>query len=584
MLLDNYREYRKNKPDYKEWENDRLAKEAKRVNYLKKNNINASNSTNDIERAKNILNAVDVMDEFSQSRAEEMEMTVQAAKGAISQISFYLGAGLAALSIKSQKVRDAIFNTIGKGGKINLSPELLIPAALFALPVLGSSILFSLFSAKQETKASRLGRAEAINKKLNSPKQFAILTDEQKKQAEEIAKNINVTEKDVKKHNNITKGAGILNSIKTIFAGDKESEAKLKELKEQAKVNDENIKNDKPLTPEQIEEAKKDKQLVQNVVEKIDIASQEYAEDVELATGTFQTLALGSGGLLGALTKFILSKTKLPDKKANSISTIIAVVVGLAGSLWATSLQKQASRVARFKVKQDFLANPEKLVYVDEDKIKNEPDVKVEPKKKPNFFKFLYQVYQNDKEYKQYKKESGAKQLKHSQALEKIELTPEQEKRARQLQNNVFKMFNKVDEKSQIYSESTEAIGEVVQTAGSLIGMIPGALGYVRSLKNKNAIMGIISLVGAMLPGILLNIFVTKEQKSASKVASMLAIKELDDYKHFADYSGDSVSFKKNEEKVEEKNKEVKNEQSSKKINVDEIIKQRLDGYRNKKN
>ncbi len=132
-------------------------------------------------------------------------------------------------------------------------------------------------------------------------------------------------------------------------------------------------------------------------------------------------------------------------------------------------------------------------------------------------------------------------------------------------------MFNKVDEKSQTYSESTEALGEIVQTCGSLIAMIPGVLGYAKSLKNKNMLTGAISLVGAVLPAIILNIIVTKEQKSASKVASMLAIKELDDYRQFADYSTDSVSFKNNENE----------NQPSKNIRIDEIIKQGLDGYKN---
>ena len=206
----------------------------------------------------------------------------------------------------------------------------------------------------------------------------------------------------------------------------------------------------------------------------------------------------------------------------------------------STSVQKEASRVARYKVKQDFLSNPEKLAYVDDEFIKQEPDVKVETKKKPNFVKFLIQAYKDNKEYKQYKKEHDIEQLKLTKAREEIELTPEQEKRAIQLQNNVFKMFNKADEKSQVYSESTEALGEITQTVGGLVGMIPGLLGYAKSLKDKNIAGSVISVVCAFVPTFALNILVTKEQKSASKVADMLAINEMDDYKHFADYSNNN--------------------------------------------
>ena len=39
------------------------------------------------------------------------------------------------------------------------------------------------------------------------------------------------------------------------------------------------------------------------------------------------------------------------------------------------------------------------------------------------------------------------------------------------------------------------------------------------------------------LPAVVLNAFITKEQKKASRVADMLAIKEMDDYRNFADYN-----------------------------------------------
>ena len=40
-----------------------------------------------------------------------------------------------------------------------------------------------------------------------------------------------------------------------------------------------------------------------------------------------------------------------------------------------------------------------------------------------------------------------------------------------------------------------------------------------------------------LLPVIGIDIFTTKAQKKASRVADMMALKELDDYKHYVDYS-----------------------------------------------
>ena len=40
-----------------------------------------------------------------------------------------------------------------------------------------------------------------------------------------------------------------------------------------------------------------------------------------------------------------------------------------------------------------------------------------------------------------------------------------------------------------------------------------------------------------MSPIVLANIFITKEQKNASRVADMLALKELEDVRNYVDYS-----------------------------------------------
>ena len=41
----------------------------------------------------------------------------------------------------------------------------------------------------------------------------------------------------------------------------------------------------------------------------------------------------------------------------------------------------------------------------------------------------------------------------------------------------------------------------------------------------------------ATLPSIGINVYITKEQKKAARVANMLAINEMQDYRNFADYS-----------------------------------------------
>ena len=250
-----------------------------------------------------------------------------------------------------------------------------------------------------------------------------------------------------------------------------------------------------------------------------------------------------------------MSKLKLSSKYTKIISCAIGLATTLGFAIYSTKLQKEASRVARFKVKQELLNNPESLIYVDEAKTQNEK-TDVIKKEKKGFFETFKEIIENQKEYKKYVKENIVEIKQKQKALEKIEITPEQEKRAKQLQRNVFKMFNKVDEKSQKYSESTEALGDIVATISSFAAMGASALGASKIIDNvtksskisfKN--IGVINILKPIIPIIVsmgFNIYITKEQKNASKVADMIAINEMDDYRHFVDYS--SKTPRKNDE------------------------------------
>ena len=134
---------------------------------------------------------------------------------------------------------------------------------------------------------------------------------------------------------------------------------------------------------------------------------------------------------------------------------------------------------------------------------------------------------------------------KKSMAREHIELTPKQKERAKQLQINTFKTFNKLDDKSQAFSESTEAVGEM--TSGILTDTIMlGGMGVsalcatknklANGSKTKAAMLSYVPVALALIVSILINIRITKKQKRASKVANMLAINEMSDYRNFVNY------------------------------------------------
>jgi len=555
-IIDNFKEYKKNSPQYKIWKKERNKTEAKRLAYVSRNNLNENTNKEDIKRAKIVLNAIDIMDEYSQTRAEDTELIINQIKEAIIQISTYITMPIGFLiSIKTKFGKN-----IMKKFPDEMMGAMAIPIILTAMAGILQSIALSPWSAKKETTASRNGRFEAMKNELSDIHQFALLNDNQEKEVQEIAKTIKISKKEAKKLNNAGRNFGILKSFKTIFTEDEKLENERKEFSKNLKSNELKSQNIQ-LTQEEIEEAKKDKQLIQNIVEKIDIASQEYAENTEFATGVFETFAFGTGGIASFLLNKITKLLKLSPKTSKNITYASLLISTLLTSFIATKIQKDASRVARYKIKQDFINNPQKVFYVDDEKAKNEDETKfLKEDKKTNMLTFIFQAFKDNKEYNKYLKEENVKQKQLSKAKNQINLTSEQKTRAHQLQQNIFKMFDKSDEKSQKYSESTEALGEIVQSItyyiATILFMISTSKSIGKANFNKNSIIEPIKTIAIpflkyMLPAILFDRVITHFQKDASKVANMLAINEMDDYRNFADYSNKT---EKNNISAENKN------------------------------
>lgn len=523
--LENYKEFKKHQPKYASWKDERDIKNQKKISYLKTNPIPKDEFNKETQRAKAVLNAIDIMDEHSQTKAEDAEQVIQALKLPMAQVATWISLAFGGLSIFLTKGAKDAFNNLMNGQTKGIHK--LLPAAFaFIVPFTILTSAFASWGASKEIQASRQGRKEAMDNELSSLNQFAILTDEQQKQANEIAKNIEVIKKEEKAAINATNGFGIADSFKTIFAKDNKKIIKA-DVKLDTRAN---------LSQDEILEAKKDKELIQNVVEKIDIASQDYAENAELAVGTIQTLSSFSGLGIGALLNFLLGKIPSVAKHSKTIGAIATMSSVIIGGIIAAKIDKQASRVGRFKAKQELLNNPEELIYVDENKYKNQ-QTELQKKKKQNYFSNIIQMFKDNAEYNRYLKENNVSNIQKRKAKDKIELTQEQKDRASQLQRNTFNMFNKLDEKSQTYSESTEAIGEMFENVITLIIGLPAMLlsgvGLATAKTSKNKILSALGMLSGVVIPILSNIIVTKEQKKASRVADMQAIKELDDYRYF---------------------------------------------------
>lgn len=561
-ILNSYLEYRNNKPKYAKWKQQRNERAAKKELYFKNNPISKAEKQKHLQKARAILDAVDIMDEYSQVRAENAEIAVEALQQfAISIIS--LVASIPFLLFTRSKKGQEAFKKMNETKMLLFvqAPQIItaIAGTLAAAPVIS-------WAVKQEIFASKVGRQEAVNKELKSENQFAILNDEQLKEVQLLSESVEIKEETEKQK----PPTALKEAIATLKSLTSDNQEVKDYLEKQNKIFEENKKNfNKPLSDKAVQTAKEEQEMITQIVEDIDTASQDYAEDVELGTNTF----VACGAILGAAAGFVIRGiasllAKAADKRVHKLSgnilkmldryknlkeagnlnlipLVTSFIAMIPVSIMSTKLQKQASRVARFKVIEDLQNNPEKLMYVDDEKL-NEIKVETPNKKKENIFKFYLRALKENKEYEKYIKENGDKNKQIKLAKNRIILSDKQRNDAKQLQENVFKTFNKIDDKSQTYSENTEALGQIVKEYGTSITSIAciiismtqlGKLLKNNALNAKSMIKVLAPAFASAIPSVILDIFVTKEQKKSSRVAHMMAIEDLKDYRHFANYN-----------------------------------------------
>ena len=536
-MFGDYKSYRLYEPAYPGWKSKRDLMEARRLAYIDKHPEIVNRD--DIQRGQILLRAIDIMDEYSQKKAENMEAATEPVINMGLELAGFAGLGLGGFLGSFKPIGRFFARFMPKGSKYKKYVGIGIPAAIGFLA--GSLVAFPLMAwgAKAEVGASRKGRFEAMRNELDDPKGFAVLTDDQIAKAHELVSEI-VLEEDRKKKvsEKISNG---FHSIKDMAKDSKEYKEQRKQFELELKKDEDNI--DYEMTDEEVLNAKKDQQLLTKLVEKIDIASQDYAENSELATQAGIVTAGAFGGLAYFFTDKVLRRMKI--KSENKISIIIkslAIAVFAGMGILAAQINKHASRVGRFKVKQELMQNPNNFVYVSDEQANQMSDVEVKPKKKQNMFSFLITAYKNNKEYMKYKKTIGKEERKFYKATEKLDLTEKQLEDAKRLQKNTFRTFNKVDENSQKYAESIEALGQSMAYPISLIfTMIATAFGApylfkatqtkTDSTKNLMKYAGIVML--STIPAMIMNAIITKQQKNASRIADMKAIDELDDYRKF---------------------------------------------------
>lgn len=482
-------EVRKNYSKYDAWE-QLQADERDKKEYLA---TNLEIPKDKLELTKNkaeaVIRATEMMDARSEDNCQNMEMFT----GLVSMIPAF-GISMSALPLTNYaqrkartKINDKIDKLYKEVNDFNLSedirkakkqeidsllkklnnvPKQISKYGSFAMlgATLATAVSLILWGNSKQKQASRIGRFQAKQNELKDEKNFVIYTPEQIKQAMEIAKTI----PDEKEKNSVLK------MIKELRGISKDKKAYKKWLSEKDDKEIEKLKS-MNLLPDSKEyiNARENQELIVDAVKEINIKAEEYSENVE---NSFDTLGMLSW-IIAAPLGFGINKLLKIAKANKTISTIVATSVPLLTSmgiqLKGTMEEKNASRVGRYKARQDLLKNPARLMAYSDEEMKMAENVKAEPQKQSFFkklggsFSFLAGYIKDKSEYNKYKKTTQKENEKLNKALKQVEVSDAQIADAKVLQKNVFRAFDEIDEMSQRYSEDIEAATEIAKEVGS---------------------------------------------------------------------------------------------------------------------
>ncbi len=529
------------KEQYVEWRRYKNLQAAKRQEYLRRNPDAIKDY--DLQRAKILLSAVDMMDKSISKKSDKVSIAFESATN--------LGLGYAAIGGSALGFLLSKLNFFKKNidkftQKFPKSANFITMGITAISGVLGVVIAYPAYNFlnKIESKIYRKRRIETMEKELQDPRIFAVLDEKQK---EIFLANLKEVSKDKKKNTISSYTKNEFKNIKQIAKETWHYNKAQNEFKE--KYAEDKTFYDEHLTEKEIKGAKKDKVLLLVLIRELNTKAQSYSERIERLTNNLIAISFTLGSLFALGYERIAKSFKL---KTSSLPAGIGLASLAISTFFATWAQKNANLVGRYKAKQELMNHPEQLVYISNKKVDNISDEEIEieenTKNKNNDFKFLKQFLKDNKEYKEWKKSSALTGKDISKAMEDIEISPEQFNDGKRLQQNMFKTFYKIDTNTQNFSNKIDMINETIKypttiflgTIGSVWGM--KHLANLRHstlpkdiLKHTAKYIGTISLFA--IPTLLINSYFAKTQKMGARVSDMMTMKDLEDYRFFADYS-----------------------------------------------
>lgn len=588
-----YLDYNKYEKPYKKWDKEQKKLDLKRKHLLEKKSQSDSDIQYAKKKAKIISDIVVVTDNYSQTKAEDVEAFFQTAEielvtglTAFSALPALLPKAARPLTMLAEKLPQAANfvnpvikhltnydNLKVKIGKFNFPASKFISAITTALSAI-SYVVGMNWIVTNQVDATRRARFEYLNKDLSSASNFAILTDDQEEKVKKLMDESSskddedLINKEIKGlYNEVNNRVNVAGSVKSVQPLIKDND---KHLEEKKKYYDELQKtqenSSKELTSQQILEAEKTKQLYENLLKHVDNASQDSLEKFD------QMVHVGYGAIFlgGYLEHFltegivdiVYSALKVNNpviKKVFSLGIPVLTFYILNKNL--ACLQNSAIRAVKYKKLKEFAEDKDNYSYFTNDEINEVSDKEVsnKMKKKKGLIQIIREVSQAMNEYDNFQKEEFPKLKEYMKTKKEIKLSEDQLKEAELLKKNTLMVMNKSDDRTMKHLESIETISETIlqpiEMATSFVGAILADTVAASVISKKNNLpfnevkgnlskfvknkkmLNMLGAVVAFIPCALLEIYLAHKQRNAYRISCMLTLDEVNNYKHFADYS-----------------------------------------------
>ena len=256
--------------------------------------------------------------------------------------------------------------------------------------------------------------------------------------------------------------------------------------------------------------------------------------------------ALFAGGFLEYLiTDKLVDVLHIQNKPLRGVMKLgIPILTYLLLNKNISDFENKAILATKYKHLKQFIENPEHY---------HQP----RDEKKQNLIEFIQTVAKDMKDYDIFAERELPKIKEKLESKQQINLTPEQEKQAKLLQKQTNLVVNTQRERMLEQTVGIEALSETVTNPIDILGAaVGGAIGNALGKKCNSKYSGLMTALGTIigfLPIAIMEAKFTAEQKKAERIASMLAMKDLDNFEKFADYSNSeykNIQAPKNHSKV----------------------------------